>query len=290
MKIKNIDINRVFIGNSEIKKVYKQNLLVFEKIVRPVYNLVDLVTTNRGTLLNELNPPIFNSDFINFSGWSFIKTGDYQHEVYLKFTSLNDYFIIKADNTNLTRRFDPDAGTIMEPVYFNNCGFSVNVPLNYFLLKETYNVELIYRDITNQLNYIISVYYYASTNNLTTYNNRTYTLNSVFNGSFSYMVLVNQPYVYTEPILDSAYFYKYGANCSTTFLNQLYLLRSAVFQYPYGYAYDSVSQTNFINLKVNLYLCNAYRRRVMEGTTLNTWVPIFEFDTINANPFSITVA
>lgn len=220
-------------------------------------------------------------------GWAFIAyqqhyLSENTHATQFSFTSLSDGFTIDAELTNYSQTlmmeyFGSPTCTLdsinksPETCNFSYeyVGFIARIPLDRFITGHTYQSKIISKALNANLSYQTDVYFPMSTDLSLQDSSKQLTIISRLDDT---ILTINSTTVLArkEPSKTGSTWF-YGTNCSTSYLNQLYFLKNTV--YKNVYEKIIVDDTSFYRVKANLYLCNLYRRRIIEGQMFDpVWI------------------
>lgn len=220
-------------------------------------------------------------------GWAFIAYQQHYlsvqtHATQFSFTSSSDVFTIDAELTNysqtLMMEYFGSPTCTLDSINKNpeTCNFSyeyvgfiARIPLDRFKTGHTYQSKIISNALNANLSYQTDVYFPMSTDLTLQDTSKRLTIISRLDDT---ILTINSTTVLArkEASKTGATWF-YGTNCSTSYLNQLYFLKNTV--YKNVYEKIIVDDTSFYRLKANLYLCNLYRRRIIEGQMFDpVWI------------------
>jgi len=224
---------------------------------------------------------------IQITGWAFISykqhfIDGYDHQVELEFISVNHNFRVLTNYTSISQTAmmtyfgSPTCSLttinqIPEVCNFNyeNVGFTVTIPLNSFHSGETYQTQILVHAKTAQLSYKTPLYYPMPQDQVFLVEGMEYRFVSKLDDT-ELKIAATTVIARKEPSKTGLTWY-YGTNCSTSYLNQLFFIKDSV--YKNIYEKRIIDDTSFYRVSANLYLCNTYRRRIIEGLSISpVWI------------------
>lgn len=244
-------------------------------------------TVQKSALPYEIMSIEVTSLGVRISGWAFTSYKQHfingtDHLVELEFTSINHSFRVKTTYTSISQTSmmtyfgtPTCALTSINQVpevcnyTYENVGFTVLIPLSSFHSGETYQTQILVHANTAQISYKTPLYYPLPQDQLFTVEGKEYRIVSSLDDT-ELKIASTTVIARKEPSKTGLTWY-YGSNCSTTYLNQLFFLKDTV--YKNIFEKRLVDDTSFYRVSANLYLCNTYRRRIIEGSSITpVWI------------------
>lgn len=269
------------------------------------YSLIVHASTDvtKYNLPYEITDMRIENQSLIITGWAYIAYQQHYldqstHSTQFYFYSDLDTFIVDAQLLNFSQTLmmeyfgSPNCSLTSINKYpescnfaYENVGFIINIPLDRFKSGHHYQSKIISNAFIANVSYQTDVYFPLSTDLVLENSAKRLTIISRLDDT---NLTINSTTVLArkEPS-KTANTWFYGTNCSSSYLNQLYFLKNTV--YKNVYEKRIVDNTSFYRLKANLYLCNLYRRRIIEGQMFDpVWIAS-PYVSYSGTPLSIYV-